>query len=152
METEKNTIPEFDERGNLPPGIYAVNFESVIKHFGGSKSLKRSQLGICLKELYSFVRYYAKEIYIDGSFITSKISPGDIDLIIVFSDDFENNQAGIERFDELQRKFRGKLHVFARLESQPFRGDDFLSLFQKTRLNDQGKEFPKGIILLESKK
>lgn len=147
-----NIIPEFNERGDLPPGIHVATIDEVIIRFGNLKSLKRKNLGSNLRELFNFVKHYAVEMYVDGSFITSNPAPKDIDLIIVFSDTFRRNIQGINRYKELEVKFTGKLHIFVRFESRPFPGEDFFELFQKTRVDENNNKHAKGIISLELKK
>ena len=72
--------------GLLPPGVHDMSLEEVGTLFGSfQQNDQRPRLFAKLEELVleakvvGFVRF----LIIDGSFVTSKPAPGDIDLIIV---------------------------------------------------------------------
>lgn len=75
-------IPDFDEHGNLPPGTYAVRLSEVIKRFG-SGSPKRHLLTKRLREFLVWLEGIAVGVYIDGSYVTRKLAPGDVDLALL---------------------------------------------------------------------
>ena len=91
-------LPNFDEFGTLPPGIYAVNLDMILTRFGGSKSLKRSQLTRNFREFYNFIKYYSIGIYVDGSYTTNRMAPSDIDLIVLLPSEFKQNVPAFERY------------------------------------------------------
>jgi hypothetical protein len=105
-------IPEFDENGNLPPGIHNTNLSEVEKRFGGSQSRKRSLLIKSLKQFVNAVKRYADEIYIDGSFITSKTSPGDVDILVIFPAKLISDQQFLININILRNRLKSDLHVF----------------------------------------
>lgn len=71
-------IPQFDERGNLPPGMHEAAWDELEKKFGGS--VRRDQLLTGLREaLLALRRVGCRTAYIDGSFVTAKQEPGDFD-------------------------------------------------------------------------
>jgi predicted nucleotidyltransferase len=85
-------IPDFDENGFLPVGVYACILEEVEQRFG--KFQRTSQR----PELFAKLRDYVKEarnarivkaIVLDGSFVTDKASPNDIDMIVVLPEDYD---------------------------------------------------------------
>ena len=107
-------IPNFIEGGILPPGIHEANIDEIAQIYGGAKSRLRSQRFKSLKEFLQFIQYHAIEIYVDGSFITSKLSPSDVDLLIVLPSSFYQNVQAMFRlshFTTLSRSYR--LHIFA---------------------------------------
>jgi hypothetical protein len=71
-------IPEFDENGNLPPGVHWAEWEEFKERFG--TTLLRSRmidgLQIAMEQLKAAG---CRTIYINGSFITSKRDPQDFD-------------------------------------------------------------------------
>ena len=72
-------IPEFDSRGLLPKGIYRANWQEIVKRFGGNR--QRSQLLRGLKEALDLLRDAGcRRVYLDGSFVTEKQSPNDVDV------------------------------------------------------------------------
>lgn len=150
MQGKTNTIPPFDERGNLPSGIHKATIDDVVERFGIPKSLKRSMLAKNLRIFYGFAKKYATAIYIDGSFITSKLSPNDIDILVIFSNKFRTNRDLFIHLYELRKSHkRNKLHVFPYFETDLEMEAKWLEWFTTTRRDDHNNQFPKGIICLE---
>lgn len=79
-------IPEFDEKGNLPPGYYKCDLSDLEKRFSEKLSLKRKEImnayKIHLQEIIN--TKLASDHWVDGSFITNKKYPLDIDLFTTF--------------------------------------------------------------------
>jgi hypothetical protein len=72
------SIPPFDERGYIPPGIYETDEAEFSRRFGFNSY--RQQLLTGLKAaLTSLKQAGSNRVYIGGSFITDKAEPGDID-------------------------------------------------------------------------
>ena len=97
--------PEFNEPGDLPPGIHQATLSEVIAYFG-QETVKRRLLGQRLERIYRLVRAtgYLYRFIIFGSFVTSKPFPGDVDIFILMDDLFDARQlAGEARliFDHL---------------------------------------------------
>ena len=137
-------IPKFESTGLLPKGVHRADWEQVVKRFG--RNGQRRQLLKGLQEaLDSLRRAGCRRVYLDGSFVTSKKSPNDIDLCwdvdgvdpmlldSVFFD-FENGRAA--------QKARFGAEFFP--AQAPQRLKTFLDFFQIDK--DTGK--PKGIIEL----
>ena len=70
-------IPQFDEHGVLPPGVYDTSLEEISLRFGGTQQRKKLISGL---ESYLATRFLSSAI-IDGS-VTEKLDPGDIDMIL----------------------------------------------------------------------
>jgi hypothetical protein len=76
---DKPLIPEFDARGMLPEGIHRATWQEFVERFGGNK--RRHELLGGLSEGKDLLRLAGcRRIYIDGSFVTSKEHPNDIDV------------------------------------------------------------------------
>lgn len=71
-------IPEFAENGNLPPGIYLTTWQELVGRFGYNAH-RRRLLGGLRDALLSLKRAGCHNVYVDGSFVTSKEFPGDFD-------------------------------------------------------------------------
>jgi hypothetical protein len=72
-------IPDLDENGWLPPGIHTCQLHEVEKQFTYNQSRKTIFEG--LKKLIKVLQtVYCGIIYLDGSFVTSKSRPGDVDV------------------------------------------------------------------------
>lgn len=83
MEKNIKGIPEFDENGNLPLGIYDIDFDEFENRFSKGLSQRR-------KFIMGYYKQHLKEIlncdyvlnhWIDGSFVSKKENPGDIDIL-----------------------------------------------------------------------
>jgi hypothetical protein len=65
-------LPDFDEFGNLPPGIHPAAIEEVVQRFGAG-SPERDVEG---RELLQFIawarRAGVRRLVLDGSFVTAK--------------------------------------------------------------------------------
>lgn len=72
-------VPEFDSRGLLPQGIYRADWQEIVKRFGRNR--QRLQLLSGLKEALDLLRDAGcRRVYLDGSFVTDKESPNDVDV------------------------------------------------------------------------
>lgn len=72
-------IPEFDAKGLLPQGIHRANWQEITKRFGGNR--QRRQLLTGLKEALDLLKDAGcSRVYLDGSFVTGKELPNDIDV------------------------------------------------------------------------
>lgn len=146
-------IPNFDEHGCLPPGIYNASIDEVVKRFGGSKSLKRSQLTKNLKLFYNFARHHANEIYIDGSYTTSKLAPKDVDILIIFPKEFMNDIGAWLAFLNYRNNFaKYKLHMYGYFDGENDEDrEEIFQTFTHTRRDENNISHEKGIIKLEIK-
>jgi len=152
MQNETSAIPPFDERGNLPTGIYKATIDDVVRRFGGSKSLKRSVLSKNLKVFLDVIKHYATAVYIDGSFVTSKLSPGDVDIVVILSNRFRSNNNVLGQLLQFQKNYaKNKLHIFVCFETDLDKEEEMLNWFTTTRRDDNNNQFSKGIISLEIK-
>ncbi|MUH01066.1 hypothetical protein F7734_55915 [Scytonema sp. UIC 10036] len=71
-------IPEFDENGNLPPGIYLIEWEEFDERFNYNLTRQRLINGLELAMTH-LKAVGCRKIYINGSFVSSKPKPGDFD-------------------------------------------------------------------------
>ena len=83
-------LPEFNEAGDLPPGVYRVSLAEVIARFGKSTHQRRL-LAQRLQRIFSIAQAtgYLKHFILFGSFITSKPDPNDIDVFLIMLNAFE---------------------------------------------------------------
>lgn len=72
-------IPPFDERGNLPPGVHLARWTEVLDRFGGNQ-WRRDLLDRIERVVRDLQRAGCRHVWLDGSFVTDKESPGDFDL------------------------------------------------------------------------
>lgn len=114
----KNELPEFDERGCLPEGIYNPSVEEFMERFVKVTG-RRKEL---FKKYQKFTKLCneSKGIethYLDGSYVTDKKEPGDIDVLIIFNDNvYDSDKSYNSYFEVTSQKEKMKedyeIHVF----------------------------------------
>lgn len=90
-------IPPLNKHGILPTGIHDCTMAEVEERFGGFQgSDRRMRLFAKLRQYVEEVRFagVALALILDGSFVTNKPDPGDIDLVLVLPADHD---FGLER-------------------------------------------------------
>ena len=140
-------IPNFTAHGLLPEGVHPATLAEVMEHFGGNE--RREQLLIGLIEALRLLRAAGcRRVYINGSFVTSKELPNDIDacwditgvdadaLDPVFFE-FDNGRAA--------QKARFGAEFFPAQVPEGITGKAFLDFFQVDKQTGE----PKGIIEIE---
>lgn len=78
-------IPDFDERGNLPPGIHTATWDELVARYGITPR-RLAQLAGLKRALDSLRAAGCKRAYIDGSFVADKDDPQDFDASVVAID------------------------------------------------------------------
>jgi hypothetical protein len=76
-------IPAFDDYGNLPTGIHRATIEEIRVRFGDGSPEREAQMA----ELIDFVNWCRSarilRVIVNGSFVTGKLAPLDVDVIIL---------------------------------------------------------------------
>jgi hypothetical protein len=141
-------IPDFDANGTLPPGIHRAEWKEFSKRFGHSEHRKILLDGLATA-LNSLAAAGCRSVYINGSFVTKKLKPGDYDLC--------GSIDGVapERLDSILLDFSpvGRLAMKAKYRGDLFpaevpegaSGKAFLDFFQTDKRTGE----PKGIVLLD---
>jgi hypothetical protein len=129
-------IPELNESGLLPEGIHEASLEKVRERFGRfQRTDPRPDLFAKFYLFMSEVRAAGliEAVIVDGSFVTAKDEPSDIDLILILRPDhdyrvelrpFEKNALSRRR---VRRRFRFDV-VIAREGSDEY--EQSVSFFQ----------------------
>jgi hypothetical protein len=139
-------IPSFTSSGLLPQGIHEATWSEVLERLG-ENSRRNQLLGGLLAGLRALRNAGCEVAYIDGSFVTAKLEPGDVDvcyesdtmnfsLLDPVLKDFSNRRAA------QKQKYGGEFFE-AEAEAVPD-GTLYLDFFQLTK---DGKR--KGIIRLK---
>jgi hypothetical protein len=139
-------IPEFDEHGNLPPGIHHATWTEILTRYATSTH-RRDLLDGLLDALRSLKAAGCGTAYLDGSFITAEQNPKDFDAC------WESAGVVLSRLDPELQDFsdhRSKQKVRYGGELYPADwpadadGTTYLDFFQRDRLTQ-----PKGIITID---
>lgn len=76
-------IPDFNENGYLPAGIHAATLEEITARFGQQSELRRVQME-SVRWLVDLARRVGiSRIVVNGSFVTDKLKPNDIDCVLL---------------------------------------------------------------------
>jgi hypothetical protein len=141
-------IPEFDENGNLPPGVHWCEWEEFEERFGTDFKRNNMILGLVLA-MTQLKAAGARTIYIDGSFVTSKEDPKDFDACYDRETvDMNHLRVNAPRlFNHQDRnaqkaKYRGE--IFPSDQPVGNYGENSFEFFQKDR-----KQRKKGIIAID---
>jgi hypothetical protein len=139
-------IPEFDERGNLPPGIHRATWNEIVTSYATSVR-RRELLDGLLDALRSLKAAGCATAYLDGSLITTKDHPGDFDVCWE-SSDVVPSRLDPEFLDFSERRAAQKARYggefFPAEWPAQADGTTFLEYFQRNHL-----QLPKGIVAID---
>jgi hypothetical protein len=154
---------EFDELGFLSP--YKLietdleTFESVfVSNFKNSDTRKKVFQNY-LSYIHDFKNQISNNFYqwIDGSFVTSKLNPNDIDIVTFLkAENYESNLLKLADFQGIKLKIEQKLDCYF-VKEYPIEHKNYeiithydsvewFHLFSKSRVQRNGKRYSKGII------
>jgi hypothetical protein len=130
-------IPEFREDSYLPNGLFLATEAEVTFRFG-TQGGRRQRLVLRLRQWISLARAVnASRLLVDGSFVTSKPEPIDIDSVVLLPQDFGDQiKRGIEAAIELESMImtRRPEEIFAAEDEEDWH--DWVEFFSRTREAD----------------
>lgn len=86
-------IPICTDDGYLPPGIHQTTLEEIAARFGQESELRQVQMQ-SLRWLVALAqRAGVKRIVVNGSFVTDKLEPNDVDCVLLIDEDFPHDPA-----------------------------------------------------------
>ena len=150
-------IPELEE-GVLPEGIHSCTVDEVEQTFGRfSHSDRRPRLTESLRSYIQAARTagIAVGVLIDGSYITGKAEPNDIDLVLVLRSDFDlAAELTPMEYNVQSKRMVRKLYKFDILTAVEGSAtyDEYVGLFSQVRLDDPGQSRTrkrKGLLRIE---
>ncbi len=130
-------IPAFRDDGYLPDGLYMASEAEVTFRFGSSTP-RRRRLVLRLRRWLELSRStHACRFLVDGSFVTSKEAPNDIDAVVLLADNFQQQvsnglKAALE-FEEMLLTRRPE-EIFAAEDARDW--NDWVEFFSRTREAD----------------
>jgi hypothetical protein len=72
-------IPDLTEDGLLPPGVYPASLEEIGERFGRANAVRKGLFGGLTRALHNLSEAGVERVYINGSFVTDKELPNDVD-------------------------------------------------------------------------
>jgi hypothetical protein len=97
-------IPEFTNEGLLPPSIHDTTVDEVVARFGRTlwvKENSRQRLSLQRQRLTEGLQTYLAElqqgsfaiaVIINGSYVTNKPEPNDVDLFVVYPANYDRDR------------------------------------------------------------
>jgi hypothetical protein len=144
---EERRIPEFREDGYLPEGMFVASEAEVTFRFG-STNRGRRRLVLRVRHWIALAREInARRLFIDGSFVTAKRLPRDVDAVVLLPGDFrEQLAADSDAATELEEMLltRRPEEIFAAEDDADW--TDWVEFFSRTR-EDDGRR--KGLVEIE---
>jgi hypothetical protein len=130
-------IPAFLPDGYLPEGVHLASEREVTFRFG-STSQRRRRLALRVRRWIQLARTVgAARLLIDGSFVTDKAQPDDVDAVILLPRDFhEQVRRGTDAALELEEMLltRRPEELFGAEDQSDF--DEWAEFFSRTREAD----------------
>ena len=85
--------PAFDDNGDLPVEVYQATLTEMLQHFGPG-TVQRARLGQQLERIYMLANSTGKvaRFIVFGSFVTTKPTPGDVDVFLLMENSFDVTQ------------------------------------------------------------
>lgn len=142
------SIPDFNSYGILPEGIYKATLDEIEEKFCniGNIVVRKKLFSQFLKYLEEIKKHdVAYDIYIDGSFVIDKNTPGDIDILLFYNIEYDNKDWSYLLHEQVVKKKYTGLHVLTGsldMDSEKFTIDFAMSHFD----DNTNKEMKKGII------
>lgn len=136
-----NDLPPFRDDGYLPVGLYHATLESAVDRFE-TGSRRRRYLVFRLKRWVEIARAVAApRLFIDGSFVTSKNEPDDIDAVVLLPPDFRQLVFnGTDAAVELDHMLLNRMpeEIFAAEDDEDW--NEWIEFFSQTRESDNRKK------------
>ena len=136
-----SAIPLFRPDGYLPEGVYVCSEAEVLFRFGSS-SRRRRRVVLRLRRWIELGRQVgARRLLVDGSFVTAKEEPHDIDSVLFLPEDFTQ---------QIEREFAPALELeemlLTRRPEELFAAEDetdwqeWVAFFSQTREPDRRRK------------
>lgn len=140
-------IRDFRDDGYLPEGLHLATEAEVTFRFG-AHTPGRKRLALRLRRAIDLARAVsARRLFVDGSFVTAKPEPNDVDAVVWLPPDFviRVSNGNLEAMElEAMLLTRRPEEIFAAEDRRDW--DDWLEFFSRTREPDGRR---KGLVEIE---
>src|SRR5438445_11017518 len=86
-------IPDCNDDGYLPAGIHPATLDEIATRFGRESELRQAQME-SLRWLVDLARRAGvRRIVVNGSFVTDKLEPNDVDCVLLIGPEFTHDRA-----------------------------------------------------------
>ncbi len=137
MARRDSSIPEFRSDGYLPPGLYSATEAEILFRFG-APTRRRRRLALRVRRWIELARKTcARRLLLDGSFVTAKDEPNDVDAVVLLSTTFQDLlDESMEAALELEEMLLTRRHeeIFAAEDDTDWQ--EWAEFFSRTREAD----------------
>ena len=84
-------IPAFNSDGYLPAGIHRARLDEIAERFGRESELRQVQMESLTWMIELAKRVGVERIVVNGSFVTDKLEPNDVDCVLLIGNDYPND-------------------------------------------------------------
>jgi hypothetical protein len=81
-------IPDCNDDGYLPAGIHPATLDEIADRFGRESELRQAQMESVRWLVDLARRAGVRRIVVNGSFVTNKLEPNDVDCVLLIGSDF----------------------------------------------------------------
>jgi len=81
-------IPDFDDNGYLPPGVHAATLAEIEARFGREPEIRGAEMQSLHWLIDLARRASVKRIVLNGSFVTDRYEPNDVDCALLIDAEF----------------------------------------------------------------
>ena len=134
-------IPPFDDTGYLPPGVHPATLDEIDARFGRASELRRVQMESVRWMVDLARRAGVQRIVLNGSFVTAKEEPQDVDTVILlpqnFSQQLEQEHPAALELEEMLLTRRPE-EIFAAEDGADW--EEWVAFFSLTREPDRRRK------------
>lgn len=94
-------IPDLDDYGNLPPGIYPASLDEIDQRFARGTESRLAEMQSLRWLVDLAARTGVQRLVIDGSSVTKKREPNDIDCVLLIGPGFPRDRQAEEQLMKL---------------------------------------------------
>lgn len=92
-------LPPFDEFGYLPPGIHPCSVDELKERFGAGSPEREVETQELLDFLSWTRRAGVQRIIVNGSYVSEKSAPNDVDVVILPGRDYPRNETPFSQLE-----------------------------------------------------
>jgi len=89
-------LPAFDDFGNLPPGVHRCPIDELVSRFGSGSEERETEINELLHFIDAARKAGVRRLMVNGSFVTGKLSPNDVDVVILPGPDYPRQSRELE--------------------------------------------------------
>ncbi len=92
-------LPAFDDFGNLPPGIHRCTIDELVARFGTGSEEREAETDELLRFIAAAKSSGVRRLLVNGSYVTGKLAPNDVDVVILPGSDYPRNSSRLDAED-----------------------------------------------------